>query len=455
MLQIRRYLKILAEAGKIIDDHGTFPDADDPGYRDALLIYKTAFRQLAASGMPLSEDKEMLRIDTDGDTFILRKKAAAGVFPGKEGCVRECVTILPSALRRETVEIPEAAVHDPGNREEVSREELSSKEGEHQAEDGTGESFEGDYEAAAEPGMAGDESLPDDYGMDETERRDPAYPDESGISDEIGTFRVTGAETGTGQTEQAGGTEAAGGEKPAGTDSPEQEALTESGGFNPELLEGVETEYERKEAPEMPDHMFKDDFTFTYTDIRITGANGKEAQAQVIIAPVSINEEYPRIICCTIQGEKSETRLSDSSRMKIRVGGFTVKVEGRMEDGKFKSSCVLPAHYLLEGARIETKVREFGTRGHILLEEKEEDLQIHIIPATFRNNASGNAEYIYFISKNGKETAGDTSVVKEASFVLGGKEYGLRCRWSADGILYSMAAEKGEDIGTDGDVQQT
>ena len=198
--------------------------------------------------------------------------------------------------------------------------------------------------------------------------------------------------------------------------------------------------------------MFRDDFTFSYTDISITGANGKKAVAQAIIAPLSINEEYPRIICCTIQGGKSETILSKDNRLKIRVGGFTVKVEGRMEDGKFKSSCTLPAHYLLEGTRIETSTRDFGTKGHILLEEKEEDLQIHIIPATFRNNASGDAEYIYFISRGGEETAGDTSVMKAASFTFGGKEYEVRCRWNADGILYSMAAEKGECIGTDGDA---
>ena len=37
---------------------------------------------------------------------------------------------------------------------------------------------------------------------------------------------------------------------------------------------------------------------------------------------------------------------------------------------------------------------------------------------------------------------------------IGGKEYEIRCRWSADGILYSMAAEKGDGVGTDSDVQQ-
>ena len=42
--------------------------------------------------------------------------------------------------------------------------------------------------------------------------------------------------------------------------------------------------------------------------------------------------------------------------------------------------------------------------------------------------------------------------MKAASFTFGGKEYEVRCRWNADGILYSMAAEKGECIGTDGDA---
>ena len=78
MLHIRRYLKILGEARKIIDGYGSFPDVDDAGYRGALCIYETAFEQLVISGMPLSEEKDVLRIDTDGDTFVLRKERDAG-----------------------------------------------------------------------------------------------------------------------------------------------------------------------------------------------------------------------------------------------------------------------------------------------------------------------------------------------------------------------------------------
>ena len=78
MLHIRRYLKILGEARKIIDGYGSFPDVDDAGYRGALCIYETAFEQLVISGMPLSEEKDVLRIDSDGDTFVLRKERDAG-----------------------------------------------------------------------------------------------------------------------------------------------------------------------------------------------------------------------------------------------------------------------------------------------------------------------------------------------------------------------------------------
>ena len=298
-----------------------------------------------------------------------------------------------------------------------------------------------------------DEHLPDDYGMDVTTAKTPEDPAESVTPDE-GSVDRNGKtpEEPTAASSEADTLEGGDDEKPAGNGIDAQEGTPGPAGYNPEVLEGVETEYGQKETLEMPDHMFKDDFTFSYTDISITGANGKKAEAQAIIAPLNISEEYPRIICCTIQGEKSETAVSNDNRMKIRVGGFTVKVEGRMENGKFKSSCVLPAHYLLEGTRIEAKTRDFGTKGHILLEEKEEDLQIHIIPATFRNNASGNADYIYFISRGGQETAGDTSGVKAAVFSFSGKEYEIRCRWNADGILYSMAAEKGDGIGTGGDV---
>ena len=452
MLHLRRYLKILGESRKIIEDYGAFPDVEASGYRSALLIYRTAFEQLAASGIPLSEEDDALRLETDGDTFILRKKGHNG-SPGMTGS-RPCgelllkdASILPEeppfadtekagAGKGEKTEgsftVPSS---DPPEREEMAAEE----------EEGRGVETEAEGEE--------DEHLPDDYGMDVTTAKTPEHPAESVTPDE-GSVDRNGKtpEEPAAASPAADAPEAEDDEKPEKNSIAAQEGAPVPAGYNTEVLEGVETEYGQKETLEMPDHMFKDDFTFSYTDISITGANGKKAEAQAIIAPLNISEEYPRIICCTIQGEKSETAVSNDNRMKIRVGGFTVKVEGRMENGKFKSSCVLPAHYLLEGTRIEAKTRDFGTKGHILLEEKEEDLQIHIIPATFRNNASGNADYIYFISRGGQETAGDTSVVKAAVFSFSGKEYEIRCRWNADGILYSMAAEKGDGIGTGGDV---
>ena len=451
MLHLRRYLKILGEARKIIEDHGAFPDVADSGYRSALLIYRTAFEQLAASGMPLSEERDVLRLETDGDTFILRKKGHNG--PSGMTGSRPCGELLLKDASILPEEPPladtEKAGVGKGEKTEGSFTESSSdppeREGLAAEEEGCG----AETEAAGEE----DEILPDDYGMDVTKAKTPEDPAESVTPDEgRAEYKGKAPEEPAAASPAADTHEAGDDEKPSGNSIDAQEETPGPAGYNPEVLEGVETEYGQKETLEMPDHMFKDDFTFSYTDISITGANGKKAEAQAIIAPLNISEEYPRIICCTIQGEKSETAVSNDNRMKIRVGGFTVKVEGRMENGKFKSSCVLPAHYLLEGTRIEAKTRDFGTKGHILLEEKEEDLQIHIIPATFRNNASGNADYIYFISRGGQETAGDTSVVKAAVFSFSGKEYEIRCRWNADGILYSMAAEKGDGIGTGGDV---
>ena len=452
MLQIRRYLKILGESRKIIDDHGFFPDTEDAGYRAVVLIYETAFRQLAGYGLPVSEEKDVLRIDTDGDTFILRKKEGTGTRI-KERSIRGVAR--GHSLSREPGDLlaPDTICDEDVGHPSQPLVDGAGVPGEATAWEGPEE----DDAAVSAAGKMEDEDIPEDYGMDETEvkEKEVDHPDESPMLDgEMIPRKEQASERPAVQVEEEKDTEDPAGEKAASNEGGDQEGSQEIDGYNTELLEGVETEYGRMEPAEMPDHMFKDDFTFSYTDIRITGANGKEAQAQVIAAPVSIDAEYPRILCCTIQGERSETVLSDNNRMRILVGGIPVKVEGRMEDGSFKSSFVLPTHYLLEGSRFEANTREFGKKGHILLEEKEENLQIHIIPATFKNNASGNAEYIYYINNNGEEIAGDTSVVKEASFMLGGKEYEIRCRWSADGILYSMAAEKGDGVGADSDVQQ-
>lgn len=495
MHHIRTYFRIMEDAKCILRDYGMFPNETDPGYKAAAAIYETAFRQLIQEGIRLEYENGKAVIRTDGETFELRisrddrnrmpvehrgyvhaADLEADQDPGSEPADTDALIRKADAAIRRTkaVQKSSAAEWDYQNSE---RSDCGAERERYVAAESGIEEFDEEDEDMAAPvtepevgvqaiGEEAAEELADDYGMEETiqsvresetetgaegsaemsnhingcdtddqrsitdeenavrEKNPPGEP--SGDDEDNEGYFNNEDETGfAGRTEEAVQNDPDGGEE-----------------YNADMMGEMETQYDPAPAAVMPDHMHKKDFTFNFSEVSIKGGNNNNAEAQMITAPLSISDESPRILVCMIGESFSRTMISESSSCKVRIKGYPLEVRGRMEGDTFKTSCILPKHYIDEGTRIEVKTREFGKKGHIALEDKEENVQIHILPATFDNNKDGTADYIYYIFNNGEETVGDTGSGKAAALTYGGKEYEVLCKWNEDGVLYSSVLEK-------------
>ena len=378
MRYIRRYFLILEQGRKILESMVPYAKKGDGDYDDALLIYSAAFRQLVSSGIPCERKNGNIIIKTDGEEYAL-----------PEGM------LVPSARN-------------------------TGKE------------------------AAGEEQFIRGTAREENNRFSMEKPEEKGPS-------------GSAPKEETGGRKKKRGKKllpapdPQGKDTDDTPApREESGGSEKEEKETSPSE-EPAEQPEaaaesvpFPDHMHKDDFTFCFFVLKITGEGREKVSAQVIMMPLMTGTESPRILACVIAGRTSRTFVSDRDDNKITadIGGYPVTLSGWFEeDGLFSGTCAIPPDTADKGAEIAVKRRHFGKKGHIFLEKKEDNLAVHILPATFRNNRDGLADFIYYAEADGKEITGDTSRNKKPRFDLEGGAFELICRWSGEGIMYSAVNE--------------
>lgn len=502
MLHIKSYLSILDEITRVLQDYGVLPDETDPGYAAAAAIYETAFRELMRYGIKHEYHNGAVRICTDGKTYAMRMGTRETEAAGGRG-----MDITPNWTKpkmvsgntrsgKEVVRTPSAKaaehagveVFEEGEEEEYPDTSIFVEEGstvltkqpesvpsaEQDAHDTENDASENCRENAAD----GDDEIPEGYyGMDETVKVEPA-PDNSfkekakDVPPEASTEYINGdlveeysedqedgdemqrepvdidrddddginLAEGPGESEPS---EVGDDQEPAAGDAKEDAAAEE---FNAGVMEGIETEYHKAPPVKMPSFMHKDDFTFNYANLLIKGKDGMDATAQVIIAPLSINDADPRMLLCIIQDGKSETVLTGGNRELISIGGYRVVVQGWMDGDKFKSSCTLKKNYIEDGVRLEAETREFGKKGHILLDDDDENIQIHIVPATFNNDENGNADYIYCVFSNGVETTGDTSAGNRAEIDFRDKRYRIACAWK-DNTLYAHTEEIEEIAG--------
>lgn len=505
MLNVRRYLNILGEAKKIIEEFGLFPDDSDPDYKAAVTVYETAFKQLLNSGLCAEYKNGNAVIRTDGETFVLRMTKTAGISSRaeqREGAKpydefspftndnKGIEPARPQSNREKDIFAEEpAAVRDndieefdedddttADNTESVSEDSAAQDRPADKTEDVVPANGQGEPALSSETEPVSEDDLADDYGMEETVRTvksekktediegEPAYGQQEEAAEEYingdDPYQSDDAEVYSEEVPEE--PQEKEDEEDAFDTDPETETVhneeninnkadpDENAGeqgedaveYNAEIMEGVETHYDKAPAVEMPDHMHKRDFTFNFSEVTITGADGKKASVQLIIAPLSISEEAPRILVCAIEEDVSRTIVSETNSCIVRVKGFPVNIRGWMDGDTFKSSCTLQKRFVEEGARIEVNTMDFGKKGHIALEDKEENVQIHIIPATFVNNASGSADYIYYIFNNGEEIVGDTGTKRAANISYGGNEYDVTCKWDNEGVLYSSVRLK-------------
>ena len=182
--------------------------------------------------------------------------------------------------------------------------------------------------------------------------------------------------------------------------------------------------------------MARKDFCFTYTRISVVSNTGIEATSfEAIIAPLTTREQLPDLVVWVGYGGGQSNVYTSSKTQKAistTIGNFPILFSGRMERDEFKAHIAL-SQSLESSYHLEMDTRTFGKKGHLLLTEG--GVHIHVIPATFKNNEEGMANFIYVVDDGKQYKAGDNSSGDIHVYV--GIDKVIQCSWNEQKELYA------------------
>ena len=182
----------------------------------------------------------------------------------------------------------------------------------------------------------------------------------------------------------------------------------------------------------------KNDFLFSYHNIAIHQPDSSiMIRYEVIISPLYIKDGDVEILAWINDGTRSETSISKNGRKSVllQLGTIPIIATGRFEEGKFIGDISLTKVMKETGVTIDIETQTFAGKGHILI--SDEDISVRIVPISFDNSASGNAQFFYSIKESDKEpVVGDNIGSDRVQFDYKGKPHCMIARWKND-VLYS------------------
>ncbi len=182
----------------------------------------------------------------------------------------------------------------------------------------------------------------------------------------------------------------------------------------------------------------KNDFLFSYHNIAIHQPDSSiMIRYEVIISPLYIKDGDVEILAWINDGTRSETSISKNGRKSVllQLGTIPIIATGRFEEGKFIGDISLTKVMKEAGVTIDIETQTFAGKGHILI--SDEDISVRIVPISFDNSASGNAQFFYSIKESDKEpVVGDNIGSDRVQFDYKGKPHCMIARWK-NNVLYS------------------
>lgn len=182
----------------------------------------------------------------------------------------------------------------------------------------------------------------------------------------------------------------------------------------------------------------KNDFLFSYHNIAIHQPDSSiTIRYEVIISPLYIKDGDVEILAWINDGTRSETSISKYGRKSVllQLGTVPIIATGRFEEGKFIGDISLTKVMKETGVTIDIETQIFDGKGHILI--SDEDISVRIVPISFDNSASGNAQFFYSIKESDKEPVlGDNISGDRVRFDYKGEPHCMIARWKND-VLYS------------------
>lgn len=215
-------------------------------------------------------------------------------------------------------------------------------------------------------------------------------------------------------------------------------------GLNSETttLSGEELELELSPndlpAPSFPDHLSKNDFTFM---IHSNTNEDLGEEAVFIVYPLRLDVPNPiSVLKATINNQTYYATTTSDGEFKVSSDKFEYFLKTKVEDGEFNLDITIEGEAVQSA--FKTRKKTFGERGHVMLSDDEEGINIHIMPLSFKDNSYGYANFMFCVDDVSGELYLDVNDGEEGvSFELDGKDMLVVAKWNdnseGDKVLYA------------------
>lgn len=215
-------------------------------------------------------------------------------------------------------------------------------------------------------------------------------------------------------------------------ETPLNELVSQTSSNNSSSDEAVEISQEERPPQQFPLSLQSKDFTFAISGIN---SSNLSQQATFLIAPLRTDVEYPvSVVKAVINGNEFIYTTDSNGKIEFETDVHTYVIESIIKDGQFSPNVYVKDEDMDD---FDHTQKTFGDKGHIALVDEEDDITVHIFPASFKENEYHTADFIYCIDTGDGDFFSDTNHKEKSALVkINGETFEITAKWK-DSVLYA------------------
>lgn len=215
-------------------------------------------------------------------------------------------------------------------------------------------------------------------------------------------------------------------------ETPLNELVSQTSSNNSSSSEAVEISQEERPPQQFPLSLQSKDFTFAISGIN---SSNLSQQATFLIAPLRTDVEYPvSVVKAVINGNEFIYTTDSNGKIEFETDVYTYVIESIIKDGQFSPNVYVKDEDMDD---FDHTQKTFGDKGHIALVDEEDDITVHIFPASFKENECRTADFIYCIDTGDGDFFSDTNHKEKSALVkINGETFEITAKWK-DSVLYA------------------
>ena len=215
-------------------------------------------------------------------------------------------------------------------------------------------------------------------------------------------------------------------------ETPLNELVSQTSSNNSSSDEAVEISQEERPPQQFPLSLQSKDFTFAISGIN---SSNLSQQATFLIAPLRTDVEYPvSVVKAVINGNEFIYTTDSNGKIEFETDVYTYVIESIIKDGQFSPNVYVKDEDMDD---FDHTQKTFGDKGHIALVDEEDDITVHIFPASFKENEYRTADFIYCIDTGDGDFFSDTNHKEKSALVkINGETFEITAKWK-DSVLYA------------------